>query len=91
MKIVILQSRMTFLALKENYCLLGTIILLLRRFVCLRGIIQYQFLSVSLILRSKLIKDRTCNHLHVPPETRKLLPCIVSLVNRFYYYIEKLK
>lgn len=35
---------MTFPALKENYPLLGTIILPLRRFVLLRGILYYQFL-----------------------------------------------
>ena len=83
MKIVILKSRMTFPALKENYSLLRTIILLLRRFVLQRGILQYQFAPSFINFKEQT--DQEWNLLSFLSGDKKVTSMhSVSTVNTFY-------
>ena len=89
MKTVILQSRMTFPALKKNCSLLRTIILLLRRFVFQRGILQYQF--APSFINFKKQTDQEWNLLAFTSWDKEVTSMhSVSTVNRFYYQ-KKLK
>lgn len=73
---------MTFPLLKEYYSLLGTVILPLRRFVLLRGVLQNQFPLGFIDCKKQTDQEsvyRTCNHLPMRQGY------IHSTINRFYY------
>lgn len=76
---------MTFPLLKEYYSLLVhvTVILPLRRFVLLRGVLQNQFPLGFIDCKKQTDQEsvyRTCNHLPMRQEGY-----IHSTINRFYY------